>query len=127
LFLLLHLAGVEPGVAEVFAELLPRDEQEVLQHGHALELTRDLEGARDLARKNPVGWESINPFSLEPYVPGVGPVDPGNNVKQRGFASAIGPIKPVIVPRRMCSEQRSTAMTPPKRFVTFSTVSSILL
>jgi hypothetical protein len=38
-----------------------------------------------------MGQESINPVSLEPYLPGIGPVYPSNDVKQRSFPGAIGP------------------------------------
>src|SRR5215510_161329 len=94
LFLGVDLAWMQPGIEEVFPLLLLWDEEEILQHRHALERSGDLECTDNFARKNGVGRESIDPFSLEPYAPSIRPVDAGNHVKQRGFPSTIGTNQP---------------------------------
>src|SRR5262249_53573852 len=71
LFLGVDLAWMQPGIEEVFTPLLLWHEEEILQHRHALERTGDLECADNPARKNVVGWESIDPFSLKPYAPSI--------------------------------------------------------
>src|SRR5262249_36718494 len=48
------------------------------------------ECADNLASKNAMGWESINPLPLEPYASSIRRVYPGNHVKQRGFPSTVG-------------------------------------
>src|SRR5215470_15880402 len=94
LFLGVDLVWMQPGIEEVFPLLLLWDEEKILQHRHALERPGDLKCANNLARKNGVGWESIDPFSLEPYAPSIRPVYAGNHVKQRGFPSTIGANQP---------------------------------
>src|SRR5215475_5930588 len=94
LFLCIDLAWMKPSIEEVFAPLLLRHEEEILQHRHALERTGNLECADNLARKNVVGGESIDPFSLKPYAPSIRPVYASNHVKQRGFPSTIGANQP---------------------------------
>src|SRR5262245_21552713 len=94
LFLGVNLTWMKPGIEEVFAPLLLWHEEEILQHRHALERTGDLKRADNLAHKNVVGRESIDPFSLKPDASSIRRVYPGNHVKQRGFPSTIGTNQP---------------------------------
>src|SRR5262245_50769726 len=94
LLLSIDLARLEPGIEEVFAPLLLRHEEEILQDGHALQCPGDLKCTDNLARKNAMGRESINALALEPYMPSIRRVEPGNHVKQRRFSSPIGTNQP---------------------------------
>src|SRR5215510_10175235 len=63
----------------------------VLQHGHAEERTRELEGARQASVDDPMGLETRERMAVEVHGSRIGRQESGEQVEQRGLARAVGP------------------------------------
>src|SRR5439155_10304874 len=72
------------------AQLGQRREQDVLEHGHAPEELRRLEGPRDAARGDLVRPQPIDPFAGEPDLAGVRAIEAGEQIHRRRLARAVG-------------------------------------
>jgi len=65
-------------------------DRDILQHAQPLERLHDLEGAADTGVADEVGPQPRDLPSVEAHAAGVGPVDAGDHVEDRGLAGAVG-------------------------------------
>jgi hypothetical protein len=75
------------------------DHEEILERGKLGEDADDLEGPPDALVKDLVGLEAVDAPPLEPDLPAVDLLHPGDAVEQRGLARAVGADEPVDMPR----------------------------
>src|SRR5262249_30189415 len=68
-----------------------RRKLDVLEHGHAAEELRRLEGPRDAARGDLVRPQPVDPLAGEADLARVGRVEAGQEVHRRRLARAVGP------------------------------------
>jgi hypothetical protein len=84
-----HQTWPQPGIDEVLTSLVLGHQQEVFQHRHAFEFTRNLKGTHQLACEDAVRTQTVNTFALEQDASGVGTVVTGNHVEQGGLAGTV--------------------------------------
>ena len=68
--------------------------QHILPHRHAAEQCQVLKGAAEAKRRHGVAWQAGGVGAGEGHAPLARPVDPADDVEERGLAGAIGADQP---------------------------------
>ena len=76
---------------EPLPDLVGRPEHHVVEDREAGQRLGQLEGSHHALAGRPVGADALDVLALERPGPGVGPVEPGEQVEQGGLAGAVGP------------------------------------
>ena len=87
----LDLARPEEEVEQALAGIVLRGEDEVLQDRQIAKLVGDLPRLREPEVHDLVRGQSIDSRAVEPDLPAVGSIEPGNDVEQRRFPRPVRP------------------------------------
>ena len=88
-FFMGHFPGHEPRRPQVFADLSLRHQHQVIQHGHALHLPGNLEGAHQAQPKGLVHPHAIDAPTVEHNPPAGRRHGAGNQIEQRRLTCAV--------------------------------------
>src|SRR5437867_13377869 len=87
----LDLARPEEEVEQSLAGIVLRGEDEVLQDRQVAKFVGNLPGLGEPEVHNLIRGQSIDPCAVEPDLPAVVSIEPGNDVEQRRFLRSVRP------------------------------------